>query len=891
MDTSQPGTGNTELTLPFGDVDRAALPVVGGKAANLGELLRAGLPVPPGFCVTTAAYELVAEGASMDLILDTLAETPSDGTERLAELAAVARANLSAAYVPDAVTQAIIAAYHELGNGTSVPVAVRSSATAEDLPYASFAGQQDTYLNVVSDDSVLEAVRSCWASLWTDRAVAYRASNGIDHGCATVSGVLFTANPLTGRRRQAVIDANPGLGEAVVSGAVNPDHFVVNTATGEIVERRLGDKRVAIRAIASGGTQRVELAGSANEASLDDGQIRALADLGVRVEAHYGSPQDMEWTIDPAGRTWLLQARPITTLFPLPAGVSAEDDNPRVYFSFSVAQGVYRPLTPMGLQALRLVASAMATLAGHPPSDRYAGPAYITEAAGRLFFDITPALRSTFGHRVLDFVTRHMEALTAPILRRLATDPRFAPLPTRPSPVLRAILSVLIRGRIPLYAAQALVRPEAARARVAHLEAELRASGDVPQEADAAQLLRVVERLLLGLPPKILPGVIPVFAAALGANALAGRLLRNLATADERRTVLRGLPHNTTTEMDLALWALAQEMREDPILSQSVRETPPERLARDYRSGTLPPKLHTSLADFLRVYGHRGVAEIDLGLPRWSEDPMYILEVLANYLRLDDPELAPDVQFRRVEREAREMVAELTHRASRRGRLHGALVGFFLSRTRALLGLREMPKFCLVLMLARARALLWPVGEKLARAGRLENAGDIFFISLPEARTALAGQDLRPVVRERRAVYDREVQRRHLPRILLSDGTEPAAETGTAMDDGLRGTPASGGVVSARARVILDPAGAHLEPGEILVAPSTDPGWTPLFLTAGGLVMEMGGAMSHGAVVAREYGIPAVVGVPNATGRIASAQRITVDGSAGKITFEQEDPA
>jgi pyruvate,water dikinase len=184
---------------------------------------------------------------------------------------------------------------------------------------------------------------------------------------------------------------------------------------------------------------------------------------------------------------------------------------------------------------------------------------------------------------------------------------------------------------------------------------------------------------------------------------------------------------------------------------------------------------------------------------------------------------------------------------------------------------------------------LWPVGEKLARAGRLENAGDIFFISLPEARTALAGQDLRPVVRERRAVYDREVQRRHLPRILLSDGTEPTAETGTATDDGLCGTPASGGVVSARARVILDPAGAHLEPGEILVAPSTDPGWTPLFLTAGGLVMEMGGAMSHGAVVAREYGIPAVVGVPNATGRIASAQRITVDGSAGKITFDQEE--
>jgi pyruvate,water dikinase len=905
MNTSQPVTGNTGLTLPFGDVDRAALPVVGGKAANLGELVRAGLPVPPGFCVTTTAYELVAEGAGLDPVLDALAETPPDDTTHLAEHAAAARASLLAARVPDIVVGAITAAYHELENGTSVAVAVRSSATAEDLPYASFAGQQDTYLNVVGDGSVLDAVRSCWASLWTDRAVAYRASNGIDHRGvrlavvvqrmleATVAGVLFTANPLTGRRRQAVIDASPGLGEAVVSGAVNPDHFVVHTTTGEIVERRLGDKRVAIRAAAGGGTQQVELAGTADEASLDDAQIRALADLGARVEKHYGTPQDTEWAIDPDGRTWLLQARPITTLFPLPAGAPAPDDDPRVYFSFSVAQGVYRPLTPMGLQAFPLVASAMATLAGHPPPDRYAGPAFMTEAAGRLFFDITPALRSTFGRRVLDLVARNMEALTAPILRHLATDPRFAPVPTRRWPILRAVLSVLIRGRIPLYAAQALARPGVARARAERVVAEFRAAGGLPRDAGATERLAAAERVLFNGPPRLLPGVPPGFGAGLAANALAGKLLGNLATADERRTVLRGLPHNPTTEMDLALWTLTQEVRADPVLSRTVGETPPEQLARDYRSGTLPTKLQAGLADFLRVYGHRGVAEIDLGLPHWSEDPTYILGVLANYLRLDDPELAPDVQFRRAERQAREMVAELTRRAARKGRLRGALVGFFLRRTRALLGLREMPKFCLVLLLARARALLWPVGEELARAGRLENAGDIFFVSFPEARAALVGEDLRSVVRERRAVYDREVQRRHVPRILLSDGTEPAAEAGTAAsaaDDGLRGTPASGGVVTAKARVILDPTGAHLEPGEVLVAPSTDPGWTPLFLTAGGLVMEMGGAMSHGAVVAREYGIPAVVGVPDATGRIATGQRITVDGSAGKITFEQEHP-
>jgi pyruvate,water dikinase len=322
-----------------------------------------------------------------------------------------------------------------------------------------------------------------------------------------------------------------------------------------------------------------------------------------------------------------------------------------------------------------------------------------------------------------------------------------------------------------------------------------------------------------------------------------------------------------------------------------VRETPPERLAQDYRSGVLPPALQTGLASFLRVYGHRGIAEIDLGLPRWSEDPTHVLNVLANYLRLDDPDLASDVQFRRAAQEARAMAAELTRRAAHEGRLRGALVGFCLRRARDLAGFREMPKFCIVLVFAQARALLLSVGEELVRSGLLERPEDVFFITLPEARAALDGADLRPVVRGRRAGYERELDRRHLPRVLLSDGTEPAAETLDAarLDDGtLRGTPASAGVVSAKARVVLDPTGARLEPGEILVAPSTDPGWTPLFLTAGALVMEMGGAMSHGAIVAREYGIPAVVGVPEATEHITTGQPITVDGSAGTIYFDME---
>jgi pyruvate,water dikinase len=894
---NDPRSDSTGLILPFSDIDRDALPVAGGKAANLGELVRAEFPVPPGFCVTTAAYDMVATDAGLEPTLAALAAADAGDTERLAGLAAEARSHLTGADVPDVLGRAIEEAYGELGDGASVPVAVRSSATAEDLPGASFAGQQDTYLNVVGVESVLDAVQRCWASLWTDRAVSYRATNGIDpRGVrlavvvqrmvdASVAGVLFTANPVTGKRHQAVIDASSGLGEAVVSGAVNPDHFVADTATGVIVERRLGDKRVAIVAGPGGGTERVELAAYEQEASLSDGQILALAELGGRVEEHYGAPQDTEWAIDGDGRVWLLQARPITTLFPLPGDAPTDDEDLRVYFSFNVAQGVYGPLTPMGIQAFRLITSSVATFAGHPPQNPYNGAAFFVETAGRMFLDVTSVLRSEQGRRLFERFMTNMEARTVPIVRQLVNDPRLATVPTEWWPILRTLLLVFARARIPLHVVEALARPERARVRATRVVGRFREAGETSPGATAH--LVAAERLLRDGPPEILPNVPPVFASGLAANALAGKLLGDLATDDERRVAMRALPHNPTTEMDLALWALAGEARSDPASARVLGQTPPERLAEEYRDGSLPPKLQGGLTDFLRLYGHRGVAEIDLGLPRWTEDPTYIMGVLANYLRLEDPQSAPDVQFGRATREAEEMVLELARRASRKGRLRGTLVRFLLGRARELSGLRETPKFSIVLLLAKVRDLLWPVGEELVQDGRLERAGDIFFVSVPEAWAGLAGEDLRAIVRERRAAYEREMGRKHVPRLLLSDGTEPAAETHDATTEGgLLGTPASGGVVSGKARVVLDPGSAHLEPGEILVAPSTDPGWTPLFLTAGGLVMEMGGPMSHGAIVAREYGIPAVVGVPDATERVETGQKITIDGSHGIVNLE-----
>jgi pyruvate,water dikinase len=343
--------------------------------------------------------------------------------------------------------------------------------------------------------------------------------------------------------------------------------------------------------------------------------------------------------------------------------------------------------------------------------------------------------------------------------------------------------------------------------------------------------------------------------------ALAGKIVK--VRPGELQTVLRGLPNNITTEMDMAMWDLAQEIRRDPVA------------LRQFQNGERP----AALDRFLARWGHRAVAEIDLGLPRWSDDPTHVIGVVRNFLRVEDENAAPDVVFARGAAEAEAMIETLARRAWGRG----WLVRFALRRTRLLAGLREYPKYLVITLFGALRKRVSDIGAQLVADGRLDTADDVFFLNFEEMRSTQG--DLRAVVAERREVYDREMRRRHIPRVLLSDGTEPeAVRHGAPAEGDLVGTPASAGTITGIARVVMDPVGAHLEPGEILVAPSTDPGWTPLFLTAGGLVMEMGGANSHGAVVAREYGIPAVVGVREAVTRIRTGERITVDGSTGAVT-------
>jgi pyruvate,water dikinase len=436
-------------------------------------------------------------------------------------------------------------------------------------------------------------------------------------------------------------------------------------------------------------------------------------------------------------------------------------------------------------------------------------------------------------------------------------------------------------SRIPPRVLRNLIAPSAGRQSIARIRSELRREPDPPATAGPLAQLDAAERLLAVWPRRILPRVGSLLIAGVGSFGLAMRLLGDLATRDELDAVRRALPNNPTTEMDLGLWRLAHAARGDPPSAAALRDQTPEELAKEYAAGRLPRVLQRGLQAFLAEYGHRAVAEIDLGLPRWSEDPTPLLAHLVNYLQLDVEAPSPETQFAAAAAQAERTVETLARRAGRRG----PVVLFLLRRGRALAGFREMPKFLVVLLLARARRLLLRVGEALAQQGRLSRADDVFFLTFGEARRAINGEPVQSLVDERRARYAEEVRRKHVPRILLSDGSEPRPADELPGDgDVLRGTPASAGSAMGKARVILDPAGARLQPGEILVAPSTDPGWTPLFLTAAGLVMEMGGAMSHGAVVAREYGIPAVVGVPEATQRIADGETIRIDGSSGIVS-------
>jgi rifampicin phosphotransferase len=877
------------------------LNLAGGKGANLGALIAAGFPVPPGFCLTTDAYRtfVSANGLQAEILRLAAAARAADPASLEAASEQI-RALFATGQIPPDLAAEIDAAYAGLAQPPAA-VAVRSSATAEDLPDMSFAGQQDTYLNIVGSEAVLAAVKRCWGSLWTARALGYRARNQVaqdEVALAVViqqmvpseaSGVLFTANPLTGKRTETVIDATLGLGEALVSGQVEPDHYVVDTASGRCLSTVLGAKAISVRGQAGGGT--VTLAEGADvRQALPEAQIVALAELGQRIAQVFGAPQDIEWTWAD-GRLSVVQSRPITSLFPLPAALPA--DGPlRLWLSFGVWQGMLDPFTPLGQDVLASLVVGIGRRLGS--AQTVASQRVVVTAGERLYVDITPIFRNGFGRRALPVFMEAIDPVSAGTLQKLAQEPRLAVQADRPKV---STLWRLAPGIAPLIfnVISNLINPAAGRKRVQQrIESGLRSiSRRSAGGTTLAGWTALFETTLNRQPFLWLPTLL---AAVVSGQAAFQTLLRLAATSLPEGGKLameltRGLPHNVTTEMDLALWSAAQAIRPDAIALDAMTRAEAAALALDYQSGKLPPAAQAAVSRFLEVYGVRGVGEVDIGRPRWIEDPTHIFQVLKSYLRFNPADASPEVVFQRgaarAEAAGKELVEAL--RQTRGGWLKARLARWQVSRARALAGLRETPKFAVIRLMSVFRAKLLECGQALVDEGRLARADDLCYLHLDELGALAAGQgDWLAVIAGRRQVYARELRRRQLPRLLLSDGTayyEGMQVTGTADGGMLVGSPVSAGVAEGVAHVILDPRNAQLVPGEILVCPATDPAWTPLFLAAGGLVMEVGGMMTHGSVVAREYGIPAVVGVSQATTRLKTGQHIRVDGSTGQVAI------
>lgn len=833
------------FVLELQEIDQSQVSVVGGKGALLGELSRIeGIDVPGGFCVTTDAFRRVVEKVpSMADRIEQLSHFKPDDREAIRTLSADIRRSLGGIAVPEEVASAIRRALAR--HGEQAAYAVRSSATAEDLPSASFAGQHDSYLNVVGPAAVLEHIGRCWCSLFTERAVTYRLRNGVDHrdlrmavvvqqmAFPQAAGVLFTADPVTSDRKVVSVEAGYGLGEALVSGLVNADIYKVR------------DEEVAAKAIAPEHR---------DQAALTDVQVVRLAQLGRRIEAHFGRPQDIEWCLVDDGFR-IVQSRPITTLFPVPA---VDDDENHVYVSVGHQQMMTDPMKPLGLSMWQLTT-----------------PRPMCEAGGRLFVDVTRALAAPVSRARLLEVFGRSDPLIADALQSILDRGDFIrPLPDeaslRPSPAPLeadpAIVAELIAGN---------------EASVAALKHDIQTrSGSALLDfilADLQELKRVL------FDPQSLRVIMVGMEATWWLNDQMQAWLGDKNAAD---ALTQSVPHNVTAEMGLALLDVADVIRPHPEVVAFL-----EHVADDGFLDELPAlaggrEAREAIRAYLDRYGMRGVGEVDITRPRWSERPTTLVPMIVHHVKSFEPGAAR----RRLEqglREAGTKEQELLERvrALSDGERKVAETKRMIDRVRTFTGYREYPKYGMVSRYFVYKQALLQEAERLVRAGVLAEREDVFYLRFEElhdiVRTNHVDDEL---LRQRKDAFA-SYQALTPPRVLSSDGE---ALTGAYRRDDLPagalvGLAVSAGTVEGRARIIHDVAQADLQPGDILVTTYTDPSWAPLFVAIEGLVTEVGGLMTHGAVVAREYGLPAVVGVQRATELIRDGQRIRVHGTDGYV--------
>ncbi|WP_118973643.1 rifamycin-inactivating phosphotransferase [Taibaiella koreensis] len=856
-------------------LDRTKLAIAGGKGANLGELCHIeGIQVPAGFCISTAAYQQLIESNSMlKGLLDELAALkPAEG-DSISTLSAKIRAAIESAPIPPALAGEIGQHLERLGRNSCY--AVRSSATAEDLPTASFAGQQDSYLNICGEQAILEQVRRCWASLFTERAVIYRLQNGFDHRKVYlsvivqrmvfpgVSGILFTADPVTGNRKVTAIDASFGLGESLVSGRVNADHYKVRD--GRIPDKKTGDKKIAIYAAQKGGTQEVAVEPEQQHTqALTDEQILQLTQIGRKIEAHFGYPQDIEWCRS-GNVFYIVQSRPITTLYPVP---EANDTAHHVYVSVGHQQMMTDAMKPLGLSLWQLTA--------HRP---------MYEAGGRLFVDVAPDLASASGREMLVNVLGKSDPLIKAALTTIIERDDLIPL--QPGEEQKEGAGQSAQSR-PDFQAQIEYDPVIVPGLIQRRQEGRKAlQQDISKLSGPALIDFILEdrqRLRASLSDKESFAVImTAMNAAWWLNEHIENWLGEKNVAD---ILAQSVPGNVTSEMGLALLDVADVIRPYPEVVAYLQQAKEDHFLDGMLSLEGGRESRKAIDAFLDQYGMRCAGEIDITRTRWREQPAILAPLILNNVR-NAPSGEGRRRFEQGLQEASKKEQELLVRLALLpdGEEKARETKRMIDLLRHYAGYREYPKYDIVSRYFIYKLALLKEARDLVQAGVLREQEDIYYLTFAEFREVLDSHRAdHQLIAERKEAF-RHYEKLSPPRVMTSEGERIAGayKREDLPGNAIAGLAVSSGMAEGRARVILDMKDADIEEGDILVTTFTDPSWTPLFVSLRGLVTEVGGLMTHGAVIAREYGLPAVVSVENATRLIRDGQRIRVHGTEGYV--------
>lgn len=862
--------------LSFQEIDKTKLSMVGGKGANLGELSRlTGILVPEGFCVTTEAYKMITENnQELNGLLDEVSHLRVEDREKVSEVSKKVRMAIERISISKDIAEEIAGYLTKFGEKDAY--AVRSSATAEDLPTASFAGQQDTYLNIIGREAILKHISKCWASLFTERAVIYRLQNGFDHRKVhlsvvvqkmvfpEVAGILFTADPVTSNRKVLSIDASFGLGEALVSGLVNADNYKV--LSGKVIDKKISTKKLAIYALKKGGTKEQEIEPEMqNRQVLTDEQILQLECMGRKLEEHFDCPQDIEWCLA-QDTFYIVQSRPITTLYPIP---EAKDEENHVYLSVGHQQMMTDPLKPLGMSLMELVSF------GH----RF-------KAGGRLFVDVTPMLASPDSRKMLlNNMGQHdplmkdalMTIIERDFIKSLPNDKKEqsdgnsnkVKPPANPQAQIEnnpSIVSDLIKR---------------SQRSIEELKQNIQGKSGTDLIDFILEDIQELKRILFD------PQSSAVFMAAINASHwINEKMMEWLGEKNAADTLSQSVPNNITSEMGLALLDVADVIRPYPEIIDYLQHVKDDNFLDELVKFDGGQETRDAILSYLNKYGMRCSGEIDITRPRFSEKPTTLVPMILSNIKNFEPN-AGNRKFEQGRQEALKKEHELLERLKQLpdGEEKVKETKGMIDLIRNFIGYREYPKYGMVSRYFVYKQALLKEAERLVKANVIHEKEDIYYLTFEELREVVGTNkldyDIISKGQEEYKLYEKLTP----PRVITSDGETPSGEykRENLPAGAIAGLPVSSGVIEGRARVILNMEDADLEEGDILVTSFTDPSWTPLFVSIKGLVTEVGGLMTHGAVIAREYGLPAVVGVENATKLIKDGQRIRVHGTEGYV--------